>query len=72
MSNAFTALIWWLIPLAGLIGALSYVLWVSKFQGKFEQETTRSVTSFQKFQDSFREQQARYLEAKEKPVDPTA
>ncbi len=46
MSNAFTALIWWLIPLAGLLGALGYVLWVSKFQGKFEQETTRSVTSF--------------------------
>ena len=72
MSNAFTALIWWLIPLAGLLGALSYVLWVSKFHGKFEQETTRSVTSFQKFQDSFREQQTRDLEAKEKPVDPTA
>jgi len=52
MSNAFTALIWWLIPLAGLLGALGYVLWVSKFQGKFEQETTRSVTSFQKYQHS--------------------
>jgi len=72
MSNAFTALIWWLIPLAGLIGALGYVLWVSKFQGKFEQETTRSVTSFQKFQDSFRDQQSRDLEATEKPADPTA
>jgi hypothetical protein len=71
MSNAFTALIWWLIPLAGLLGALGYVLWVSKFQGKFEQETTGSVTSFQKFQDSFRDQQARDLAAKEKPVDPT-
>jgi len=85
MSNAFTALIWWLIPLAGLLGALGYVLWVSKFQGKFEQETTRSVTSFQKFQESFRDQQARDVEAralktestriaeeaKENPVDPT-
>ena len=71
MSSAFTALIWWLSPLAGLLGALGYVLWVSKFQGKFEQETTRSVTSFQRFQDSFRDQQARDLEAKEKPLDPT-
>lgn len=71
MSNAFTALIWWLIPLAGLVGALGYVLWVSKFQGKFEQETTRSVNSFQKFQESFRDQQARDLEAKEKPTDLT-
>lgn len=64
MSNAFTALIWWLIPLAGLLGALGYVLWVSKFQGKFEQETTRSVSSFQKFQESFREQQARDAQAR--------
>ncbi len=64
MSNAFTALIWWLIPLAGLLGALGYVLWVSKFQGKFEQETTRSVTSFQKFQESFRDQQARDVQAR--------
>ena len=71
MSSAFTALIWWLIPLAGLLGALGYVLWVSKFQGKFEQETTRSVTSLQRFQDSFRDQQARDLDAKEKPLDPT-
>jgi hypothetical protein len=71
MSSAFTALIWWLIPLAGLLGALGYVIWVSKFQGKFEQETTLSVTSFQRFQDSFRDQQARDLDAKEKPLDPT-
>ena len=72
MSNAFTALIWWLIPLAGLLGALGYALWVSKFQGKFEQETTRSVSSFQKFQESFRQQQARDLETKETPEEPTA
>ena len=29
------------------------------------------VTSFQKFQDSFRDQQTRDLDAKEKPLDPT-
>ena len=54
MSNAFTALIWWVIPLAGLVGALGYVVWVTQFKSKFESETTRSVGQFQRFQDSFR------------------
>ena len=43
----------------GLIGALGYVTWVSKFQGKFQQETQRSVEQFQRFQDSLRDSQAR-------------
>jgi hypothetical protein len=55
MSNAFMALIWWVIPLAGLLGALGYVVWVTQFKSKFESETTRSVTQFQRFQESFRE-----------------
>lgn len=55
MSNAFMALIWWVIPLAGLIGALGYVLWVTQFKSKFESETSRSVSQFQRFQDSFRD-----------------
>ena len=55
MSNAFMALIWWVIPLAGLIGALVYVLWITQFKSKFESETTRSVGQFQRFQDSFRD-----------------
>ena len=54
MSNAFMALIWWVIPLAGLFGALGYVLWITQFKSKFESETTRSVGQFQRFQDSFR------------------
>ncbi len=54
MSNAFTALIWWVIPLAGLLGALGYVVWVTQFKSKFESETTRSVGQFRRFQDSFR------------------
>lgn len=53
-SSAFAALIWWVVPITALIGALGYVLWVSKFKSKFETETTRSVNQFQKFQDSFR------------------
>lgn len=59
MSNAFAALIWWVVPAAGLIGAFGYVLWVTKFQGKFQQETQRSVGQFQRFQDSLRDSQAR-------------
>jgi hypothetical protein len=59
MSNAFSALIWWVVPAIGLIGALGYVTWVSKFQGKFQQETQRSVGQFQRFQDSLRDSQAR-------------
>ncbi len=59
MSSAFLALIWWVVPALGLSGALLYVLWVTKFQGKFQQETQRSVGQFQRFQDSLRESQAR-------------
>ena len=55
MSPAFSALIWWLIPLAAVLGALGYVLWVTKFQERFRNETTRSVSQFQRFQSSFRE-----------------
>jgi len=54
-SSAFAALIWWVVPAAGLIGAIGYVIWVSKFKSKFESETSRSVGQFQRFQDSFRD-----------------
>lgn len=56
-SSAFAALIWWVVPAAGLIGGVGYVIWVSKFKRKFESETSRSVGQFQRFQDSFREEQ---------------
>ena len=49
------ALIWWVIPWTGLVGALGYVLWVTQFKSKFESETTRSVSQFQRFQESFRD-----------------
>lgn len=53
-SSAFAALIWWVVPLIGLIGAIGYVVWVSKYKSKYESETSRSVNNFQRFQDSFR------------------
>jgi hypothetical protein len=59
MSSAFLALIWWVVPAVGLGGALLYVLWVTKFEGRFAQETQRSVGQFQRFQDSLRDSQAR-------------
>jgi hypothetical protein len=53
----------------GLIGALGYVTWVSKFQGKYQQETQRSVGQFQRFQDSLRDSQARDVAADEELLD---
>jgi hypothetical protein len=53
-SSTFAALIWWVVPISALIGGLGYVLWISKFKGKFESETSRSVGNFQRFQESFR------------------
>ena len=66
-SSAFAALIWWVVPALGLIGALGYVIWISKFKSKFEAETTRSVGQFQKFQKTFREQPADGDSPNEKP-----
>ena len=63
MSSSFIALIWWVVPALGLSGALLYVLWVTKFEGKFKQETQRSVGQFQRFQDSLRDSQARDVAA---------
>jgi hypothetical protein len=70
MSNAFMALIWWVIPLAGLIGALGYVLWITQFKSKFESKTTRSVGQFQRFQDSFRDAEITIASEESDEVDP--
>ena len=51
-SSVTMALIWWLLPLFGVTGAIIYVIWVSKFQRKFENQTERSVSKFQRFQES--------------------
>lgn len=61
-SNAVAALIWWLVPLFGVTGAIIYVVWVSKFQDKYENETNRSVNKFQSFQETFREAPSSKLE----------
>lgn len=53
-SSAFTALIWWLVPLAGVLGAFGYIVWISRFKKKFEKGTSRSVYQFERFQNSFR------------------
>ena len=59
MSSAFAALIWWVVPIAGLLGGIGYVIWLSKFKGKFEAETTRSVNQFQTFQNAFKNENER-------------
>ena len=53
-STPLSALFWWIIPLTALAGALLYVVWVTRFQDKFENQTERSVGKFKKFQDSFK------------------
>jgi hypothetical protein len=55
MSSSFLALIWWVVPAAGLIGALGYVVWVTKFKDRFESETSRSIGKFSEFQQTFRD-----------------
>jgi hypothetical protein len=39
------------------------VLWVTKFESKFQTETKRSVDRFQRFQDSLRDTQVRDADA---------
>lgn len=52
-SAPLSAFVWWLIPLFAFLGAIGYVIWVSKFQSKYQNQTNRSVNRFQKFQESF-------------------
>lgn len=56
-STAFTALIWWVVPAVGIVGAFGYILWVVKLKGKLEKGTSRSVSQFERFQNSFRDDQ---------------
>lgn len=52
-SKPLSVFVWWLIPAFSLAGALIYVLWVSKYQRRYENETSRSVSKFQRFQRAF-------------------
>ena len=53
-SAPLSAIIWWFIPHTAAIGAAGYVIWVTKFQQKYENKTERSVGRFQSFQKSFK------------------
>jgi len=54
-STAFAALIWWIVPVIAVSVAIGYVIWTTKFKEKFDNETNRSVGSFQKFQKTLRQ-----------------
>jgi len=54
-STAFAALIWWVVPLVLVSGAIGYVVWTAKFKDKFNNETNRSVDKFNHFQQTLRE-----------------
>lgn len=55
-SAPVSALVWWIIPLVALAGGLAYAFWVSRLKSKFDNQTERSVTRFQKFQKSFQDE----------------
>lgn len=52
-NRPLSAFVWWLIPLFAFIGSVGYVIWVSRFKSRYENQTNRSVDRFQKFQNSF-------------------
>jgi len=54
-SSATAALAWWIVPIVAVLGAIVYVIWVSKFKDSFENQTHRSVGNFSAFQASFRD-----------------
>ena len=54
-STAFAALIWWVVPIVLVSGAIGYVVWTAKFKDKFQKETNRSVDKFNHFQQTLRE-----------------
>ncbi len=54
-APALSALVWWLSPLGAVFSSIVYVVWVSKFQSKFDKETHRSMGKFQKFQNTFKD-----------------
>jgi hypothetical protein len=53
-SSAASALIWLLIPIVAVSCAIIYGVWISKYKSKFDNQTSRSVNNFKKFQNSFR------------------
>jgi len=70
-AAALSALFWWIIPITALIGAIGYVIWVSKFKSKFENQVDRSVGRFRKFQGSFPDNSP-YSTGTQKSVRPQA
>lgn len=57
-SSAIAALAWWIVPIVAVLGAIIYVIWVSKFKDNYENETHRSVGNFSAFQASFRDKKS--------------
>jgi hypothetical protein len=53
-STSAVALIWWVIPITAVLGAIIYGVWVTKYKSKYDNQTNRSVNKFSKFQNSFR------------------
>ncbi|MEI6038338.1 MAG: hypothetical protein WCQ52_01490 [Actinomycetes bacterium] len=54
-SSAVAALAWWIVPILAVLGAIVYVVWVSKFKQGYENKMHRSVSKFNAFQESFKD-----------------
>jgi len=52
--SSASALIWWLIPIVAVFGAIIYGVWITKYKSKFDNQTNRSVNNFKKFQNTFK------------------
>jgi hypothetical protein len=57
--SATAALAWWIVPILAVLGAIIYVVWVSKFKSSYENETHRSVGKFNAFQASFKDSEGK-------------
>ena len=57
-SSATAALAWWIVPIVGVTGAIIYVIWLAKYKDRYENTTHRSLNSFSRFQNIFRNDQS--------------
>ena len=67
--QATAALMWWIIPIVAVTGAIIYVIWVSKFQDKYQNETHRATGKFHSFQKSFRESHGQHQPKNVRPIE---
>jgi hypothetical protein len=66
--QATAALLWWIIPIVAVSASIIYVIWVGKFQSKYENETHRATGKFSSFQKSFRDSHGHHQPKNVRPI----